>query len=309
MDLRLLICFLLCCTGTVVSGQQSAAQGIDFTVPEPRQPDYVWRLELLPTEGGFLTPKQEREALRLVAERCCLLAPNRVAPRLVRNEGQVFLHLYSPLKLRPGEDAAVLLQHFLNRRSQTCFLAVHPRQEELLEREDVINLISRYELEMTAWMESPRTTPPPRLPHLPDTGDTAGYMLAEYPGMDEQGNICYAYLIVRAPEVARNEGLLVGNGGVDEVEIVPVGEVRGMGEGVRIRLLPEDTARLHRLTLPLARAQGQIALVSDGSVLAVAAVTEPLSREFILTGADTQDMLFSLLPPLPCEVRLHSVRE
>lgn len=309
MDLRLLICFLLCCTGTVVSGQQSAAQGIDFTVPEPRQPDYVWRLELLPAEGGILTPKQEREALRLVAERCRLLAPNRVPPRLVRHEGQVFLHLYSPLKLRPGEDAAVLLQHFLNRRSQTCFLAVHPRQEELLEREDVINLISRYELEMTAWLESPRTTPPPRLPHLPDAGDTAGYMLAEQPGTDEQGNIGYAHLVVRAPAVARSEGLLVSNEAVAEVEIVPVSDVLSPEKGVRIRLLPEAAARLHRLTLPLAREKGQIALVSDGSVLAVAAVTEPLSREFILTGADTQDMLYSLLPPLPCEVRLHPVRE
>ncbi len=305
----MLIFFLLCCTGTVVSGQQSAAQGIDFTVPEPRQPDYVWRLELLPTEGGFLTPKQEREALRLVAERCRLLAPNRVAPRLVRHEGQVFLHLYSPLKLRPGEDAAVLLQHFLNRRPQTCFLAVHPRQEELLEREDVINLISRYELEMTAWMESPRTTPPPRLPHLPDAGDTAGYMLAEQPGTDEQGNIGYAHLIVRAPAVARSEGLLVSNEAVAEVEIVPISDVLSSEKGVRIRLLPEAAARLHRLTLPLAREKGHLALVSDGSVLAVAAVTEPLSREFILTGVDARDMLYSLLPPLPCEVRLHSVRE
>lgn len=309
MDLRALICFLLCCSGNVVSGQQPVAQGIDFTVPEPRQPNDVWRVELLPAGGSHLTPKQEQDALRLVAERCRLLAPNSAAPRLVRHEGQVFLHLYCPLKLRPEENAAVILQHFLNRRSQTCFLAVHPRQEKLLESAAVIKLISRYELEMTAWMESPRTTPPPRLPYLPDTGDTAGYMLAEYPGVDEQGNICYAYLIVRAPEVARNEGLLVGNEGVDEVEIVSAGEVRGMGEGVRIRLLPEDTARMHRLTLPLDRAQGQIALVSDGSVLAVAAVTEPLSREFILTGADTQDMLFSLLPPLPCEVRLHPVRE
>lgn len=309
MDLRLLICFLLCCTGTVVSGQQSAAQGIDFTVPEPRRPDYVWRLELLSAEGGSLPPKQEREALRMVAERCRLLARNRVAPRLVRHEGQVFLHLYCPLQLRPGEDAAVLLQHFLNRRPQTCFLAVHPRQEELLEREDVINLISRYELEMTAWMESPRTTPPPRLPHLPDAGDTAGYMLAEQPGTDEQGNIGYAHLIVRAPEVARSEGLLVSNEAVEEVEIVPVSEVLSPEKGVRIRLQPGATARLHRLTLPLAREKGHLALVSDGSVLAVAAVTEPLSREFILTGVDARDMLYSLLPPLPCEVRLHSVRE
>ncbi len=309
MDLRLLICFLPCCAGTVVSGQQSAAQGIDFTVPEPRQPDYVWRLELLPAEGVFLTPKQEREALRLVAERCRLLAPNRVAPRLVRHEGQVFLHLYCPLKLRPGEDAAVLLQHFLNRRPQTCFLPVHPLQEELLERDDIINLISRYELETTAWMESPRTGPPPRLPHLPDTGDTAGYMLVEQPGADEQGNIDYAYIIVRAPEVARSEGLLVSNEGVAEAEIVPLSNVLSPEKGVRIRLLPEVAARLHRLTLPLAREKGQIALVSDGCVLAVAAVTEPLSREFILTGADTRDMLFSLLPPLPCEVRLHPVRE
>ena len=309
MDLRAFICFLLCCAGNVVAGQQPVARGIDFTVPEPRKPDYVWKVELLPAAGTALTPKQEREALRSLADRCRLLAPNCAAPRLVRQEGQVFLHLYCPLKLRPGEDAAVLLQHFLNRRSQTCFLAVHPRQDELLESAAVINLISRYELEMTAWMESPRTTPPPRLPHLPDTGDAAGYMLAEQPGADEQGNIGYAYLIVRAPEVARNEGLLVGNEGVDEVEIVSAGEVRGMGEGVRIRLLPEATARLHRLTLPLAREKGQIALVADGCVLAVAAVAEPLSREFILTGVDARDMLFSLLPPLPCEVRLHPVRE
>lgn len=309
MDLRLLICLLLCCAGNLVSGQPSAAQGIDFTVPEPRQPNYVWRVELLPAGDGTLTLKQEREALRSVAERCRLLAPNSVVPRLVRHEGQVFLHLYCPLKLRPGEDAAVLLQHFLNRRPQTCFLAVHPRQEELLGSAAVINIISRYELEMTAWMESPRTTPPPRLPHLPDVGDTAGYILAEQPGIDEQGNIGYAYLIVRAPEVARSEGLLVSNEGVAEVEIVPVSEALSPEKGVRIRLQPGATARLHRLTLPLSREAGKIALVSDGSVLAVAAVTEPLSREFILTGADAGDMLFSLLPPLPCEVKLHPVRE
>ncbi len=309
MDLRLLICFLLCCTGNVVPGQQSDAQGIDFTVPEPRQPDYVWRVELLPAGGETLTPKQEREALRSVAERCRLLAPHDMPPRLVRHEGRVLLHLYCPLKLRPGENAAVVLQHFLNRRPQTCFLAVHPRQEELLGSAAVINIISRYELEMTAWMESPRTTPPPRLPHLPDDGDTAGYMLAEQPGTDEQGNIGYAYLIVRAPEVARSEGLLVSNEGVAEAEIVPVSEVLSSKKGVRIRLLPGATARLHRLTLPLAQEKGLIALVSDGSVLAVAAVTEPLSRQFILTGSDARDMLFSLLPPLPCEVKLHPVRE
>lgn len=301
---RLLIFFFLPVFIGVVTGQN-----IDFTVPEPRQPEHVMRVELLPSEGLILTPKQEQDVFRMVAERCRLLAPHDMPPRLVRREGQVFLQLYGPQKLRAGKDMATRLQHFLNRRPRTCFLAVHPRQQDLLAQSAVINTISRYELEMTAWMESPRTSPPPRLPHLPDSGETAGYMLAEQPGTDEQGNIGYAYLIVRAPEVARSEGLLVDNEGVAEVEIVPAGAGRSPEKGVRIRLQAGATARLHKLTLPLAREKGQIALVSDGTVLAVATVTEPLSREFILSAADAPDMLYSLLPPLPCEVKLHPVRE
>lgn len=301
---RLLIFFFLPVFIGVVTGQD-----IDFTVPEPRLPEHVMRVELLPSEGLTLNPKKEKEVFRMVAERCRRLALHDMPPRLVRREGQVFLHLYGSQKLRSGEDMATRLQHFLNRRPRTCFLAVHPRQQELLESAAVINIISRYELEMTAWMESPRTTPPPRLPHLPDAGDTAGYMLAEQPGTDEQGNIGYAYLIVRAPEVARSEGLLVDNEGVAEVEIVPARAGRSPEKGVRICLQAGATARLHKLTLPLAREKGQIALVSDGTVLAVATVTEPLSREFILSAADAPDMLYSLLPPLPCEVKLHPVRE
>lgn len=309
VDVRLLICFLLCLAGAIVSGQPSAAQGIDFTVPEPGRPVCVFRLELLSDAGIPLVGKQEKEALRMVAERCRLLSPHSATPRLVRREQQVYLHLYCPLKHHPGENSNTLLQHLLNRRPQTFFLAVHPRQEELMRRAPIINLITRYELEITDWMESPRTTPPPPLPHLPDNGDTTGYMLAEQPGTDEKGIIGYAHHIVQAPEVARSEGLLVGNEGVAEVKITPTLGTGNRENGVQVRLRPEAAARLHRLTLPLSRHKGRIALVSDGSVLAVVSVTEPLSRDFILTGGDTRDILFSLLPPLPCRVNVHPVRE
>lgn len=307
--LRLLICFLLASAGNILSGQQSPAQEIDFTVPEPGPPACVYRIELLSDAGIPLAGKREKEALRMVAERCRLLSPHNTTPRLVRREKQVFLHLYGPLKPHPGENGTTLLQHFLNRRPQTFFLAVHPQQEELMRQAAVISLIARYELEITHWMESPRTTPPPPLPHLPDSGATTGYMLAEQPGTDEKGTIGYAHLIVQAPEAARCEGLLIDNEGIAEVKFTSTGGVGNREKGVRVRLLPEASARLHRLTLPLSHHKGRIALVSEGSVLAVIPVTEPLSRDFILTGGDTRDILLSLLPPLPCQVKVHPVRE
>ncbi|MBQ3240896.1 MAG: hypothetical protein IJB00_06910 [Akkermansia sp.] len=296
---------LLCFSAAAVTYPGSVASGaeIDFMVPEPQPPVHVLQLRSEPPAGKQWTELQQREFLRCVAERVRLLLPGEPAPRLVRKEHEVFLHLYGKSRPRQADAVATLLQHSLNRRVQTYFLPVHPHQQELLQRPVIRTLIARYESDITAWMEGDRSSPPPRLPQLPDSGDTAGYMLAEQPGVMEGGIIAYGYLIVRAPEIIRSEGLLVSNEDVEEAEIA-AGSVMQQQQGVRICLNPTAAPRLHKLTLPLARRGGQIALVSDGAVLAVATVPAPLSREFILTAVDAHDMVFALLPPLPANVKL-----
>lgn len=292
-----------CAAAVLISAPAAGGAGIDFTVPEPQQPVCVLRVRPEPPAGVRWTEPQQREFLRRVAERVRLLLPGEPAPRLVRNAGAVYLHLYGKKLPQRADAAAALLQHSLNRRVQTFFLPVHPRQQELMQRPEIRALTARYESDITAWLESDRRTAPPRLPQLPDSGDTAGYMLAEQPGEIERGVIGYSYLIVRAPEIVRSEGLLVTNEDV-ETAAVTGGGVGQLQESVRICLLPETAPRLHKLTLPLARRGGELALVSDGAVLAVAAVPAPLSREFILTAVDGQDMVYALLPPLPGKVKL-----
>lgn len=293
-------------------GAVTAAPGIDFTVPEPQQPACVLRVTLQPEPGAALSPQREQAVLRSVAERVRLLVPGAAVPRLVRRNGEVLLHLFGDIPNELLPEVAKRLQCALNRRVQTYFAAVHPRQEALMQRAEVVSLINRYELDVMVWPESDRRQPPPRLPYLPDEGDTAGYILAEQVGMDDRGMPAYGYLIVRAPEVARSEGLLVSNEDVEKVAQEPRGtavnpEIAPQ-DSVSIRLSPEASARLHRLTLPLARSGGQIALVSDGTVLAVATVPAPLSREFILTSTNGRDMVFALLPPLPCKVKTELVQ-
>ena len=310
--MRMLQVLMFCAAVTCCSERLFAAPGIDFTVPEPQQPACVLRVTLQPEPGAGLNPQQERQVLRSVAERVRLLVPGVVKPRLVRREGEVLLHLYGDVAAEQSQAVAERLQHALNRRAQTSFLAVHPRREELLQQAEVISLVNRYEMEMMLWQEGDRRQPPPRLPHLPDSGDSAGYMLAEQVGKDDRGAVGYSYVVVRAPEVARSEGLLVTNEDVEDAELLLApAEVKAEitpQDSVSIRLRPEASARLHRLTLPLARSGGQIALVSDGAVLAIATVPAPLSREFILTSANGQDMVFALLPPLPCRVKTEPIQ-
>lgn len=282
------------------------AEQIDFTVPEPESPACVLGVELVPPEGEQFTPEQERNLLRGLAERVRLLRPGSAEPRFVRKGEQVFLHLYGELAPESAEKTAARLQHSLNRRVQTCLLAVHPQQEKLFQRVEMVSLITRYELDINVWLESARHTAPPRLPHLPDTGDTAGYMLAEQAGVDERGIIGYNYFIVRAPEAARCEGVLLTNEDVESVSI-PAADITQKQDCVRICLKPEAAPRLHRLTLSAARSGGKIALVSDGSVLAAPTIPAPLSREFILTAANGRDMAYALLPPLHGEVRLRAI--
>ncbi len=282
------------------------AEQIDFTVPEPQAAGCVLGVELVPSAGEQFTAEQEQEMLRGVAERVRLLLPGDAEPRLVRKGEQVFLHLYGEFAPESAAKTAARLQHSLNRRVQTCLLAVHPQQEKLFQRAEIVSLIARYELDINVWLESARHTPPPRLPHLPDTGDTAGYMLAEQAGVDDRGIIGYNYYIVRAPETARSEGLLLTNEDVETVSI-SAPHLTQKQDSVRIRLNAEAAPRLHRLTLTPARNKGKIALVSDGSVLAAPTIPTPLSREFILTASDGRDMVYALLPPLPGEVRLRAI--
>lgn len=282
------------------------AEQIDFTVPEPQAAGCVLGVELVPPAGEQFTPEQEQEMLRGVAERVRLLLPGDAEPRLVRKGEQVFLHLYGELAPESAEKTAARLQHSLNRRVQTCLLAVHPQQEKLFQRAEIVSLITGYELDINVWLESTRHTPPPRLPHLPDTGDTAGYMLAEQAGVDDRGIIGYIYYIVRAPETARSEGLLLTNEDVEAVSI-SAPNLTQKQDSVRIRFKPEAAPRLHRLTLSAARCKGKMALVSDGSVLAAPSIPAPLSREFILTAANGRDMAYALLPPLLGEVRLRAI--
>lgn len=285
---------------------------VNFTVPEPLSPTCIMRVELVGRDGAALSPEQEKNALRTLAERCRLIAPYSAAPRLVRREDGVYLHLYCPLQLRPGEKASTLLQFRLNRSPRTFFLPVHPRNEQLLQRADVISIVSRYELEITTWMESNRSTPPPLLPHLPDSGDTKGYKLVEQAATDDRGTPFYNYLIVRAPEVLRAENLLISNEDVAHAEIciksISVNDEATERETVSVRLQDAAAARLHKLTLPLAAESGRIAVVSDDSALAAPRILAPLSGELILAEVDSVDLIFSLLPPMPCEVRLEEVQ-
>lgn len=299
---------LICISAVSVfsSGLLTAAQRIDFTVPEPEAPGCVLRVQVMPPVNRQWVPEQEREFLRCVAHRLRLLLRGESEPRLVRQDEQVFLHLYGKYLPQQAQSMAQRLNLSLNRRAQTYFLAVHPNQQELLQRPDILSLISRYELDMSVWLEGDRNSPPPRLPHLPDMSDTAGYMLAEQAGFDASGAIGYTYFIVQSPELARHEGILLTNEDVEQVEINGTEITQSRGS-ISIRLKPEAAPRMHRLTLPLARGGRQLALVSDGSVLAAAAITEPLTRQFILTASHERDMAYALLPPLPGEVRLTPV--
>ena len=280
-----------------------AAPAIDFTVPEPEKPAHVMRVMPQTADSRPLSPETEQQLHHGLLERCRLmLPPQRVQPRLVRRGNEVHLHLYTPLKTPPGVSSEHLLQLYLNRVPNTCFLGIHPQTETLLRRPDIRDIIARYEQAVTTWMEGPRCTPPPRPAELPPADDTAGYMLAEYPGRDRSGQYGYDYLIIRQPEVARAEALLVTNRDVVSCTISS-DDPRFLD----VRLSPEASERFRALTRSLAAAGGSLALVSDGSVLCHLRMNEELSGSFKLKHTELQNLRAALLPPMPCKVKMESV--
>lgn len=290
-----------------LSGDVSAAPGtIDFTVPEPARASHTMQVELQPPHGTRLSPDMEQTAHRGILERCrLLLPPQEVLPRLTRRDGTVYLQLYTPLSVPPGSRADNRLQLCLNYVPRTAFLRVHPQSDRILKRRDIRDIIARYEQEMTTWMESSRTAPPPTPAPLPHTGETAGYMLAEQPLLTEDGECCYEYHIVRQPEVARTEGQLVTNHDIRECRVV---EQQADGThhrpALEIHLNRQAADRFSALTRSIAADKGYLAVVSDGSVLCHLAIPVELSSRFRLYDTALPTLHPALLPPLPCRIRL-----
>lgn len=291
---------------TLWGGAMAAPGTIDFTVPEPAAAAHIMRVELQPPHGSRLSPDIEQAAHRGILERCRLLRPEQdVLPRLTRRAGAVYLQLYTPLSAPAGSRIDDHLQLCLNYTPRTAFLRVHPQSEQLLRRGDIHDIIARYEQEMTTWMESPRTTPPPAPAPLPHSGETAGYMLVEYPRLTEDGTHCYDYLIVRQPEAARAEGQLVTNHDISECRTVaPPASGTPRHPGLEIRLHRQAAERFTALTRSIAADKGHLVVVADGSVLCYLAIPVELGSRFRLYDSSLPTLHAALLPPLPCRVRL-----